>query len=1490
MHKRLYLIVAITLLLSMIAPTALAQDETPTRRTLVSPDGIEAQRAQPLLAPDGGLVPVVVHLDTASLATVGESMLPQQRAEYAVSVARLQDQVAAQIQALDGRVVGRFKTLSSGLAVEIDAARIEDLLRIPGVVDVRRVHHYQMDLSETVPWIGADAVQNAGFDGTGVTVAVIDSGVDYTHAKLGGPGTTEDYAAAYCGDPAAIPDPNDPTCDAYDFADATGLFPNTKVVGGYDYVGDQWPFGPQSLDPNPIDFDGHGTHVADIIGGLPLRDPALAWIRVAHLSPDAPNVDVLVNDGVAFADVPFQEITEYAGLPPGTYNVKVVPAGATTPVVIEADLTLEAGNEYTVAAVNLLADIEPLVLVDDNTPPAAGDAHVRFLHASPDAPAVDIAVAGGGPVLFSDVEFKEVSDYLPLAAGTYDLEVRLVGTTTIVLPLPGITLTEGEIYTAYAVGQVGAGTLGAVLSVDFPGGVGQGVAPGVSIYGFKACSAQSTACNGLALLLSIDAAADLDDDPATFDPVDVINMSLGALYGQPEDDLTAFTNEITLLGTIVVAAAGNGSNKPFIVDSPSAATAAIGVAQTTVPSAALFKIRRNAPEPVVIIEEAVFQPWSSPLAAPITADVVYGNGDETNLDGCEAFTADLTGKVSLVDRGDCFFSDKVQNAEAAGAVLSIIAQNSADPPFPGGFGAGTPPTIPGFMISRADGELLKEPDTNITMDPTDPDLSIPLPDTMVGSSSRGPRNHDNYIKPDIGAPGASISAEVGTGTGTTAFGGTSGATPMVAGTAALLKQKYAGTPLPGYIRYRFGAEMPVWMYKALLMNTAETEIWQDVPGGMLAPITSIGGGRVDALSAFDSETIAWDNTEAWKDPRYRTGSFSFSYQAVSSRYVKTRRGIVVNLSDHGRWYNLSSAFRYTEDENLGVSVTISPERLWVPAHGWKQFTVKLKVEAQDLRPWDLVGVNKGPGGADGDAFAVQEYDGYITIDGGEHNTVHLPWHVLPKRAARVWPVTRYIRFNRPHKENLRLRNYSQWQDGDVDVYSLVDVSPNIYDYRVSDDIEGACTSVGLDPGCNQTRIDLKEVGVRHLPFVFDDGLIEFGLTIWDRYYRAGEYPVGFDIYVDSPADGLDAEDADGDTDDFLVENGDLGQLTGGGVDGRNVVAVFDLAAGTGSIYFFTDSGFNTRNWILTVPTFELGLQPGDQFRFRVEAWDQYFTGSIWDCSPGDCTSYHTYTAGVPKYDVDDPFPVVPADGKFDVTVTRGDKARVRVAHLSPDAPNVDILVNDALAFADIPFQEITGYAMLPPGTYNVKVVPAGATEPVVIEADLTLEAGTDYTVAAVNVLASIEPLVLVDDNSDPAAGESRVRFVHAAPSAPAVDIAVTGGPILFSDIEFKEVGDYLAVAAGTYDLEARLAGTDTVVLSLPGVTVEDGKVYTVYAVDEPEAAALAPVDGDGVTALISVDRGAQLIGATASPSQIGLLLMYRQAPVARESTPVIIKP
>ncbi len=233
--------------------------------------------------------------------------------------------------------------------------------------------------------------------------------------------------------------------------------------------------------------------------------------------------------------------------------------------------------------------------------------------------------------------------------------------------------------------------------------------------------------------------------------------------------------------------------------------------------------------------------------------------------------------------------------------------------------------------------------------------------------------------------------------------------------------------------------------------------------------------------------------------------------------------------------------------------------------------------------------------------------------------------------------------------------------------------------------------------------------------------------------------------------------------------------------------------------------------------------------------------------------------------------------------------RVRAVHGSPDAPAVDVWVDGAAAFQNAPFKGVTPYAELSQGMHNFQIVPAGATEPVVIEADLDLQSNTDYTIVAVNTLSAIEPLVLVDNNALPAAGKAHVRFVHASPDAPAVDIAVTGGPVLFGGIPFKGVGDYLPVDAGTYNLEARVSGTETVALSLPGITLQEGTVYTVYAMGlvdgEPALTAVISVDARRESALLPASGGSNAIVIIGlGLAGLGLLALgggYRQLAVRK---------
>jgi hypothetical protein len=180
-----------------------------------------------------------------------------------------------------------------------------------------------------------------------------------------------------------------------------------------------------------------------------------ARVKVLHASPDAPAVDVWVNGSVVFSNLAFEESSDFAEVPAGTYTVAVSPAGMTEPIVIgPVDLELAAETDYLVVATDMLSMITPVILTADGSTPAEGNAWVRFLHASPDAPAVDIAVADGGPVLFPNVSFQSFTEYAPVPAGTYDLEARIAGTMDVALSLPGIAVADGGVYTAVATGLV----------------------------------------------------------------------------------------------------------------------------------------------------------------------------------------------------------------------------------------------------------------------------------------------------------------------------------------------------------------------------------------------------------------------------------------------------------------------------------------------------------------------------------------------------------------------------------------------------------------------------------------------------------------------------------------------------------------------------------------------------------------------------------------------------------------------------------------------------------------------------------------------------------------------------------------------------------------------------------------------------------------------------------------------------------------------------
>ena len=190
---------------------------------------------------------------------------------------------------------------------------------------------------------------------------------------------------------------------------------------------------------------------------------------------------------------------------------------------------------------------------------------------------------------------------------------------------------------------------------------------------------------------------------------------------------------------------------------------------------------------------------------------------------------------------------------------------------------------------------------------------------------------------------------------------------------------------------------------------------------------------------------------------------------------------------------------------------------------------------------------------------------------------------------------------------------------------------------------------------------------------------------------------------------------------------------------------------------------------------------------------------------------------------------------FDVNTPAG----LRVGHLSPDAPIVDVYANAGELLADVPFPAVTGILEVPPATYTVEVSPAGQYPGTVVigPADIPLGAGTTTDVLAVNFLASIEPLVLSDDRRV-VATNAKVRIIHASPTAQDVDIYVaapgtdinTVDPTLTA-VAFKANTGYIALAGGDYEVTVTPTGTKTAAIGPATISVEDGGVYTAIARD-----------------------------------------------------------
>jgi subtilisin family serine protease len=681
----------------------------------------------------------------------------------------------------------------------------------------------------------------------------------------------------------------------------------------------------------------------------------------------------------------------------------------------------------------------------------------------------------------------------------------------------------------------------------------QGVAPDAKLYAVKVCSATTTSCSGVALIEGMEFAADPNGDGDPSDHVDIVNMSLGSNYGQPfDDDLSFAVDQATHVGVLTVAAAGNAGDKPYIVSTPSAAPSAISVAQTAVPSEKLNLMRITNPVVTNPNRVAIFQPWSSPLATTTSGIVLYGNGSGGNLDGCAAFPAgSLAGRVVLVNRGTCAFSIKISNIAGGGGALGIIGLIDGSQPFAGAFGGGTP-NIPGFMISLADANAIRGGAT-VSFDPTN---VLPLVGSLVATSARGPMFQNNRIKPEIGAPGASVSSEHGTGTGRTAFGGTSGATPMVSGSAALLKQ----------FNHIIGEyEDPATLKQTLLMSAETNILAPSVPGGLvpdsLAPISRIGAGEVRVDHALTLTTSANP-----LDAQNYTGGISFGLVDVDKvKQTATIELLLGNRGHNSKTYTITPTARFQNDVDTGAVSMSIPSSVTIGSGRYKTLKVSLVIDGTKLRN-NLM--NSGSGGANPGPLTTNEYDGYILFQSGDEK-FSLPWHALPRKDARVTSRVSEFAFvddgSGVGVQSVTLQNRGVGTAQD-DAYSLLAVSANLP--------EGG-------PGQQSPTPDIRALGVNTVlvpSSVCSSGFVwEFAFNDWERQ----SMPTGVihEVDLDTNRDGVF---------DYAVYNFDL-SLSSSVSDGRQVTWAENLTTHAANAFFFAEHNTNTGNTILRVCGEQVGL-------------------------------------------------------------------------------------------------------------------------------------------------------------------------------------------------------------------------------------------------------------------------------------------------------------
>jgi subtilisin family serine protease len=612
--------------------------------------------------------------------------------------------------------------------------------------------------------------------------------------------------------------------------------------------------------------------------------------------------------------------------------------------------------------------------------------------------------------------------------------------------------------------------------------IGPGVAPKADIY-----SVRVFGCTG-----STDVTVDAIEW-AVANGMDVINMSLGSPLGGSDDPSAVASTNAAKDGVIVVTSAGNNGPSQYIVGSPSTADGAISTAASdswsSTPGALVVTSAVPGPPLALSAVNANGYNFTGPITgglvvlkdnpATVTDQAGYvGSADESLGCSPSAYTFNgAAGKIAVAKRGTCARVARAVFGQQAGAIAVLMTNNAAAlPPFEGPItsnpdtGESYTVTIPFIGIAGSQtvptsdsGKLQAQPAVQ-TVTLSAASIANSNFRGFASFSSGGPRTGDSALKPDITAPGVSISSTGnGTGNGGVFISGTSMASPHAAGVAVLTRQAH-----------------PSWSVadiKAAIVNTGD-------PSGVFGYRTSLGGtGLVQPAKSVATQAVAYSNGGSKFDV-----ALDFGLQELKNDFTKTK---TVKIDNNG---SSAATFNVSEIAPSGSphAVSFSASSVTVNAHSSATVDVTLNVPAATA------------GGANGSGLSFHDVAGLVALTpaAGSNNgvTLRVPYYLVPRPQA---DVSTKIDLRVGATATATVSNKAAAPiAGDADFYAW-GLSDGKDKGKVANDVRAIGTQSFSSPsGTNPLR-----------------RLIVFAVNTYDAWSNASTNE--FDIYVDVDGDGRD---------------------------------------------------------------------------------------------------------------------------------------------------------------------------------------------------------------------------------------------------------------------------------------------------------------------------------------------------------------------------------